>query len=309
MNSAISSCGRLPRSPATTTRVAILVCCLGLFCGRSASFRQPLVHWRTREHGIVESARMRAARSYGNIPLSFEANKGQSDVAVRFQSRGNGYSLFLTRTEAVLVLREPAPGMLTSRPTEAERTGSIAILRMKLAGGNPAPEVTGMEELPGKTNYFLGNDAAQWHTDVATYHKVKYRNVYPGVDLIYYGNQSQLEFDLALKAGAEPGTIRLTFEGAKWLEIGAAGDLIVHIGTHQICLRKPFIYQEANGVRQPIAGAYVLKEANEVGIQLGDYDLNRPLVIDPVLSYSTYLGGNVSDAPNGIAVTPWVTHT
>ena len=244
--------------------------------------------------------------AYGNLPLSFEPNQGQTDSQVEFLSRGRGYTLFLTATEAVLSLRKPAAPKANvapkaNRAEDSEDTGG-AVLRMKLVGANPSPRVTGLEELPGKSHYFIGNDPAKWRRNVPTYAKVKYEAVYPGVDLVYYGNQGQLEYDLIVSPGADPEAIHLAFGGGGELEIDVQGDLALHAGDGQVRLQKPLVYQEADGIRQEISAAYVLNARRQVGFEVGTYDADKPLIIDPVLSYSTYLGGNFVDRGFGIAV-------
>src|SRR5258706_12828001 len=248
----------------------------------------------------------RVSESYGKLPLHFEANRGQTDKAVRFLSRGAGYSLYLTASEAVLVLAKPN-GKRDGRDTRAKldakaQTKSVA-LRMSLVGAARKPEVSGLEELPGKANYFIGRDPSKWRRDVPTYGKVHYQNVYPGVDLVYYGNQRQLEYDFVLAPGADPNRIVLGFKGADKLEIDAEGSLVLHASGGDIRQDKPVVYQNIDGVRRDIAGGYVRKGANRVGFQVAAYDTRPPLVIDPVvLSYSTYLGGSAGDSGNGIAV-------
>jgi hypothetical protein len=160
----------------------------------------------------------------------------------------------------------------------------------------------GLEELPGKVNYFIGNAAWQWRTDIPTYARVKYQAVYPGVDLVYYGNQRQLEYDVIVAPGADPAVIQLAFEGASKLEINDHGDLVLHTGDGEMRLQKPVIYQETHGVKQAIPGRYVLKGHHQVGFHVAKYNASKPLVIDPVLSYSTYLGGDDFDRGQGIAV-------
>lgn len=241
--------------------------------------------------------------AYGQLPLQFEANQGQTDSRVKFVCRGLGYALLLTPTDAVLILRQP-------KGTHAQVSGASpsprfpsTVLRLKLIGANPAPEVVGMEELPGKSHYFLGNDPSRWHTDVPTYAKVRYHAVYPGVDLIYYGNQGQLEYDFVVAPGADPNTITLAFQGAKRLHLDAQGDLIVQTpGGPPLRLHKPVVYQDVDGLRQQIAASYVLKRRRQVGVQVAAYDATKPLVVDPVLSYSTYLGGNRFDQALDITV-------
>jgi len=162
---------------------------------------------------------------------------------------------------------------------------------MQLAGASPASRVEGDSQLPGVANYFLGNDPAKWRTNVPTYAKVRYRHVYDGVDLVYYGNQSQLEYDFIVAPGADPRPIRLQFEGARTLALNATGDLEVIGQKGQIAFHKPVVYQEMHGLRQPVAGRFTLLGDNTVSFRVGRYDHAQPLVIDPVLSYSTYLGG------------------
>jgi uncharacterized repeat protein (TIGR01451 family) len=253
----------------------------------------------------TSQARLQAA--YGKLPLQFEANRGQTDRQVKFLSRGSGYSLFLTPTEAVLALSKPSgkrPAVSSQPPAKAERPAKVrtTVLRMKIEGANPHPQVAGTEELPGKVNYFLGSDPKKWHTNVSTFKKVCYHNVYPGVDLVYYGNQRQLENDFVVARGADPGAITVCFEGTDRVEVDGCGDLVLHTTSGQIRQRKPRIYQEVEGVRREIPGGYVLKGRHQVGFRVAAYDPSRALVIDPVLVYSTYLGGNDTDYGNGIVV-------
>lgn len=238
-----------------------------------------------------ESTRMTVSESYGRLPLSFEANHGQAQSEVKFLSRGSGYSLYLTSTEAVLALRKAN--------VEA---GNTSLLRMKLVGSNLQPAVTGLEELPGKVNYFVGGDSKKWHTDIPTYARVNYRDVYPGIDLVYYGNQQQLEYDFVVAPGADPNVVTLDFEGADKLEVSDEGDLVIRTAGGELRQHKPTVYQEVEGVKQEIPGAYVLLDKQQIGFRVGAYDANKPLVIDPVLVYSTFLGGSGSDQARGIAV-------
>ena len=187
-------------------------------------------------------------------------------------------------------------------PQSEIRNLQSPVVRMKLVGANPSPRVSGLEELPGKSNYFIGNDPSQWRTNVPHYAKVQYNDVYPGVDLVYYGNQRQLEYDLVVAPGADPGAIALSFEGVERLRIDAQGDLVLHTSGGQIRQHKPLVYQEVDGGHREIAGAYVLNGDREVGFQIAAYDVGEPLIIDPVLTDSTYLGGNGNDRSFAIAV-------
>jgi len=316
---------------------------------------------------------------YGRLPLSFEANQGQTDSQVKFLSRGRGYSLFLTPKEAVLVLRKGS-GVSSQQSAKGDKLSAVSsqlsarnlnnpksqvqnrkpkienpkspkgqnpaiknpksqiqnrqsvVLRMQLIDADPAPEVIGLEELSGKVNYLIGNDPKKWHTNVPTYARVEYRDVYPGVKLVYYGNQRQLEYDFVVSSGADPRAIRLALVGAEKLEVDAQGDLIAHTPGGQVRFKKPFVYQQVNGTKKEIVGNYVLlspKTRNSalgtedspletqnwgltihdsrfttphVGFQVAAYDTNKPLIIDPELVYSTYLGGRDDDKGFGIAV-------
>ena len=286
--------------------------------------------------------------AYGKLPLSFEANQGQTDPRVKFLSRGRGYGLFLTGDEAVLVLRKLSAissqpsgkrnAKLEKRKTEAD-TQIPTVLRMRLLGANRDARVTGLDELPGKSNYFLGNDPKQWRTNVPNYAKVAYKNVYPGVDLVYYGNQGRLEYDFVVAPGADPKAITLEIETgnskletrqssvvSSQLSVAPNGDLVIATDEGEIRLHKPLVYQLENPKspiqnRRFLDGRYVVRPARpdlakpksnpstdgenpkyEVAFEIGKYDARRPLIIDPVLSYSTYLGGSGADLGYGIAV-------
>jgi len=257
----------------------------------------------------VETAvKARLVETYGKLPLSFEQNQGQTGEEVRFLSRGPGYTVFLTPTEAVLSLHKPEQPPLPSREKSSDSmsTASTA-LRIKLVGANPKPHVSGVDALPGKVNYFRGNKSNQWRTNIPTYAKVKQEQVYPGIDLVYYGNQRQLEHDFIIAPGADPKTIRLAFSGINKLAIDPRGDLLVQVAGGEVRLAQPVIYQEIDGKRHEIEGRYVLHHGKgqahaRVGFQVANYDRDRPLVIDPVLGYSTFLGGTGFDFATSIAV-------
>lgn len=246
---------------------------------------------------------------YGRLPLSFEANVGQTDGQVNFLARGPEYTLFLTATEAVLALqrpvsakpRDPDGRLGPSRGMERGERAARAIVRMTLLGASRDPVVEGVEALPGTVNYLRGRDSKAWQRNIRTYARVLYRNVYPGVDLVYYGNEGQLEYDFIVAPQASPATIVIALEGAS-LAVDATGDLVARIADGEIRLRKPATYQEFDGVRVPIRSDWVLTSAGQARFEIGDYDNTKRLVIDPVLSYSTYLGGRLDDGTADIAV-------
>ena len=296
------------------------------------------------------AARARAVESYGKLPLSFEQNNGQTDQRVKFLSRGSGYTLFLTGNEAVLALpkaasgkqksagnprnpQSPKPDVALHGAARRSLRDSASVLRMRLVGANPTAEVSGLDELPGKSNYFIGNDPKKWRTDVPNYAKVKYESVYPGVDLVYYGNQRQLEYDFVVAPGADPSAIRLNVRArlaspkgaqrAAPLRIDSNGDLVVGVAGDEVRFHKPVVYQSATAQssspatgqsplqspatgtsesRHYLDGRYVLQAGNQVRFQVDAYDRTQPLIIDPVLVYSSLVGGSLRDVGWGIAV-------
>jgi hypothetical protein len=173
---------------------------------------------------------------------------------------------------------------------------------MKFVDSNPATTLTGEGKLPGRANYFIGKDPSQWRTGVATYSRVRYREVFPGVDLVYYGNQQQLEYDFVVAPGADPSRISLDLSGVQQARVNASGDLVLKSGGSEIEFRRPVIYQEVRGRRQDIPGRFEVKGNHRVRFKVGNYDRNRTLVIDPTLMYSTYLGGKDGEAGSDIAV-------
>lgn len=229
----------------------------------------------------------RSATRYGNLPLSFEANQGQAASGVRFVARGQGYTLSLTDSAAVLTLRTPVPTeRSSSMPCES------AFVRMELAGASTHPKIGGEERTGGTVNYFMGNDPTKWLSGIPTYRTVKYTGVYPGVDLVYYGNQRQLEYDFLVSPGADPNQVRMRFARSNSLRLSAEGELNVLTKRREIGFHKPVVYQLRKGRREEVEGRFVLLGRNMVGFGLGAYDHAEPLVIDPVLVYSTYLGGS-----------------
>lgn len=233
---------------------------------------------------------------YAQLPMRFERNQGQVDPQVKFLARGQGYTLFLTSNEAVLDLKKPG----AASPNTSNAAGTV--LRMKLADANPGSQVGGQDELPGKSNYFIGKSPKQWHTDVPAYAKVRYNEVYRGVDLVYYGRQGQLENDFVVRPGADPRSIRMNIEGASKLAVDRNGDLVVNAGGGEVRFKRPVAYQELAGRRQAVEASYAPAGNREVKFNLGPYDRGSELVIDPVLIYSTYLGGSGGDVAFGVAV-------
>jgi len=242
-------------------------------------------------------------QQYAKLPLSFEPNLGQAKGDTKFLARGDAYSLFLTSDEAVLAMKGRSTN--SAKPvTKSAPAYSMGVLRMKLEGSNPAPDFSAQDELPGKSNYFIGAQE-NWRSNVPTYGKVAEKNVYPGIDLLYYGTQRKLEYDFNVAPGADPKAIQITFDGARKLKVDAAGNLILSLAGGEVKFEKPFAYQMKGNEKEPVTARFHLGDRKyRVYFAIGDYDATRPLVIDPILSYSTYLGGSATDGANAIAVAP-----
>ncbi len=246
---------------------------------------------------LVKQNKVKLLQAYEKTPLNFEENTGQTNSQVKYLSRGNGYNLFLTANKATLSLKKTKKRLLNK-----EENNTTMAVEMAILGAKPNANVVGEEEIPGKSSYFIGNDPSKWKTSVTNYKKVKYQEIYDGIDLVYYGNQRQLEYDFVVKPGATPEIIKLQFNGTDKVNIDNDGNLILKIANEEVIQHKPVIYQTINGVKQTVVGNYLLLNNNEVGFKVDDYDKSRELVIDPLLAYSTYLGGSAIDFMADIAV-------
>src|ERR1700722_16126912 len=249
-------------------------------------------------------------KAYGQLPLSFEANQGQSAADVKYLSRGDGYLLSRRDQEADLTFRQaPAARPIATNRLKLYRThrvptspGKFSTLRMRLDGSNPSAEITGLDRTTTKINYFIGNDPKKWHTEVPAYSKVKYSGIYPGVDLMFYGNRRELEYDFVVAPGADPTSIALNVQGARKMYVDAHGNLMLDVPGGEVKFKKPDVYQGFAGTRREIAGNYAIKNRHEVRFALADYDLSQPLTIDPVVTYSTYVGGSGGANGGGMAM-------
>jgi hypothetical protein len=291
----------------------------------AAAHSRPEVTAHGPRHAGEESARAKVDRAYGRLPLSFESNVGQTDASVDFVARGKGYALFLTAGGgATFVLARqrsavtgPAPcdpqRAIGPRPAEppsapgcleppAPTPSHQAVLRLTLTGATGGTRGRGEDPLPGKVHYLTRSNRAAWRSNEANYERVRYAAAYPGIDVVYYGNQSRLEYDFVVRPGADPETIALQFEGADDLDVDADGNLVVSVGGERIVQQAPVIYQERAGGRDPVAGGYALRGDRRVGFTLGPYDVDRDVVVDPILVYSTFLGGAEFEGSFAIAV-------
>jgi hypothetical protein len=265
---------------------------------------QPLSATAAQGPSDAIAARPKVARDYGALPLSFERNLGQADREARYVAQGAGYSILLDEREAVLLLSRPYGGRgdllhiaENHSPRPRASVSPADALRMQLIGMNPGAVISGENQLPGTANYFTGNDRTKWLTGVPTFARVKYADVYPGVDLTYYGNRQRLEFDYEVSPGADANLIRMRFDGARRLRLDKAGDLIIASAHGQVSFQKPVIYQPAGeDGRQSIEGSFRIVSRRTVAFIVGRYDHAKLLVIDPIFDYSTYLGPSVAYA-------------
>lgn len=233
--------------------------------------------------------RQKAASSYGQLPIAFEANHGQVPGDVRFFSRAEGMGMFLAADRATMLLRGG--------------DSRSSVVEMQLIGADPTATASGREELPGQTNYLIGRDPAKWRTGVRNYQRVHFAKVYSGIDLEYYGNNQQIEFDFNVAAGADPNRIALRFANIRRLKVDEeSGDLLLETAAGTLRQKRPVVYQDIDGQRREVAARYELRGSRVAGFDLADYDQTYPLVIDPVLVYGTYLGGDDNDTGYGIAV-------
>jgi hypothetical protein len=249
-----------------------------------------------------------AAGLMGGLPLFFEPVPGPAGTPGGFVARGGHYQFRLAATEASLVLRKTAVATPVS-PLHRDhlilpQSVETRSVRLRFLHSNPQARTSGESELAGKINYLVGNDPARWRTAVPTYSRVRVERMYPGIDLVYYGNQQQLEYDFEIAPRADPNAIALRFEGADKVSVNEQGELVLNLGEDQIHQPRPVIYQLVDGVRKTIAGGYVLRDARTAGFALGPYDRELPLVIDPVLAYSSYFGGEAGDTILAIKLNP-----
>ena len=254
---------------------------------------------------VFPAATSQARANYARLPLSFEPNQGQAGEQVQYLARGGRFNVFLTRNVLVISFGKRAGRrrkLFDDVESDDPEPPVLTNLEVRLQGASPSATASGVEELLGKANYLVGRNPQQWHVNVPTFAKVRYRDVYPGVDLLYYGNQGELESDFVVAPGANPEVVKLSVAGAEAVTIDAAGDAVLRMKDGALRLRKPFVYQETGGARRQIAGNYVLAGNNQLSFKVAQYDHSQPLVIDPVLSYSTYLGGNSVDEITAIAV-------
>jgi hypothetical protein len=237
------------------------------------------------------------------LPIRFEINKGQTDSKVRFLSKASRHDLFMTNNEAVFSFELP-DSTLNNKDNDRKQIRSLqkrGILRLQFLESNPKVNVVGLDKLSEKSNYLMTRSPHSWKTGVDVFSKVKYESIYEGIDLLYYGNQHYLEYDFIVKPGTDVSLIKLNFLGTKKIYKSQSGDLIIDVCGIEFKQHKPVAYQIIDGERKEVLSDYVIGNNSEVRFEVGTYDNTQPLIIDPVLSYASYLGGFGLDSGNSVA--------
>ena len=233
----------------------------------------------------------KAAATMINLPISFERNAGQTDAQVRYLAHGRRSGIFFTPGEVVLALYG-----------DRADNASVSALRLKWIGANRDAQIAPESPLAGRINYFVGSDPARWQTDIPTYARVRYRKIYSGVDAVFYGKDGEIEYDLEVAPGANLDTLRFTFDGAASMHRDRNGDLVLRVGNRTVRQRLPKVYQNSATGRRLLAASYVIHPDKTISYRVSGVDRTLSLVIDPVLSYSTLLGGAGDDFVTGVAV-------
>ena len=249
-----------------------------------------------------------AIRTWRGAPLVFEANRGQAEKGYGYLAHGPGYALGITSTGIALVLHRPEPGpeAVPARPDETQQllspgAGAASLVEMQLEGSNPEASISGIDAQPGSSNYFIGRDPSKWRRSIPHFNRVKIGDVWPGIDLVFYGSGQQLEYDFAVRARADAGLIRLRTQGAQSVGLDEQGNAILATPAGEVTLRRPVAYQEMKGVRTNVESRFRLRRGR-LSIAVGKYDHRRELIVDPVLDYAVSLGGSNGNWGMGLAV-------
>ena len=299
--------GNQPRRASTVFIIAMMFTVCMCLCASAQVPKSSAVsdaNWDLMSQAHPDSKTI--ANTFGKLPLYFEPNYGQSDGNVKFLSRGSGYTVFFNSTGLVLALRSPSSDSDSNSNPDAKQprrdSSSPTTVEMQLLQSNPAADITGINELTGKVNYIKGNSPKLWIRQIPTFQSIKYSNIYPGINTFYHGNKGHLEFDFEVLPGASPNSILLKLNGINNVEINGDGNLILKTSVGDIALMRPLAYQLSGSGRTIISSRYILYSGNRIGFEIGRYDTRKSLIIDPVLTYSTYLGGSHYDSGSAIAV-------
>ena len=265
---------------------------------------------------LIQPSNLDIAGTYGQLPLSFIQNEGQLDKQVKFYERGAGHTTFFTEdgvtlalSKAIVLADDTTKNESSQHPQadEARTKFTTTIVRLVPVGANKHPHIVAEAMLSGKVNYFQGSDKKNWQSNVPIYKAVRYQDIYPGIDLRFYGNDQQLEYDFIVNPDADPNRIALAYEGIEQLSINKDGELVVQLKDGELIQKRPVIYQNINGKREPVDGVFQIQvpqndESWSYHFELAAYDKTQQLIIDPILSYSSFLGGSNHDHGRDIAV-------
>src|ERR1700728_307098 len=297
MGRIVSACPSGPR----ILKLVTLVVAVAAATVAGSRYLRPVAAPAVQRKLARDDQRSHLLSAYAQLPLTFEPNQGQTDNRVKFLARHSNVTVFLTGDGATLSIHGPtsASGNIGSSLNPHAALRYIADqgrarsdrVSFKFKGANPAAKISGSEKLQTVTNYLVGNDPALWHSSIPNYSRVEYQSIYPGVNVVFYGNHGRLEYDIDVAAGVDPRIIQMQFDDAQGIKLNRAGNLVLHAGKNEIALGLPVAYKETTGARRNVAANYVLNGPSEVTIALGDYDRSKPLIIDPAIMYSTYLGG------------------
>jgi len=259
----------------------------------------------------TEAQKASLVKTYGKLPLYFIENRGQVDGAVRFYEKGGGHATFFTTDGVVISLTKTDKKSyekssfnkdILGPETKEQEEHTTGVVSLSFVGANKAPRVVADEKQAGRVNYFVGNDKTKWRTNIPTYGAVTYKEVYRNIDVRFYGNNQKLEHDVIVRPGGDVSKVRFVYDGIEGMRITDTGDLEVRLEDGKILEKKPVIYQEIDGRRVAVDGKYRILGDNTYGFDVASYDHGKDLVIDPVLVYSTYLGGKLNDIGFGIFV-------
>ncbi|KJU86218.1 PKD domain containing protein [Candidatus Magnetobacterium bavaricum] len=272
----------------------------------------------------ISGLNARVVDNYGKLPVRFEQNDGQTHQGYNYVARGQGYTMFLKPDGIVMALipsvEKTAHHNINHKDTKLAKKHKVDVVNIKFAGTGASrrvkepgaswsvkenvklPELTALDELEGKSNYLIGNSEEKWLSNVTAYKRIKYTGLYPGIDLVLYGNQKEIEYDFIVQPMADLRKIALKINGAMSIKINNNGDIALKTHGGEILMRKPKIYQEIDGMQKPVNGTYVIKNKHLISFKVDDYNKKLPLIIDPVMQYSTYLGGSSGDQALAIAV-------
>jgi beta-propeller repeat-containing protein len=272
----------------------------------AGSFKSPSLASRLRRAPLRPA---RATQHLEQLPLSFEPNRGQVGPGPDFHAVGRGFEALLAKDGTTILLPPP---LAANRQSDCRMPNGSALsarsvrhgetIRMRLLHANPDPEVAAVNKLFGKSNYLVGRDPSRWHTDLPNYSQVEYSDVYPGIDLRYHGTQRNLEYDFIVHPGAHPSTIALAFSGEVARDLNSAGDLILKSSNGNVTLHKPAAYQLTHGVRREVEASFQPGRAGSLSFKVAAFDRGAPLIIDPVVTYATYVGGNFAAPFNSMAI-------